>query len=301
MNLEKLARIARIAKLAFAGAIVALAGGGAHAEVLHTEKSLYRDIYIYEEDGQRCMRFGRFAAARQTCMSVAAPNVLVFDYTQMMMGALYLNPNPKRALVIGLGGGSLPLTLQKLYPAIEIDAVEIDPAVVRVAKKYFGFAESKQMRVTEADGRVFVKRARARGVKYDLIMLDAFDHAYIPEHLLTREFFLELRGLLTERGALAANTFSSSRLYDHESATYHSVFGDFYRLKKGNRVILVRMGGLPDQAELARNADQLEFRLRPFGTGRDSLLPLFQIERGWPATTRVLTDQYSPSNLLNAR
>jgi spermidine synthase len=130
-------------------------------------------------------------------------------------------------------------------------------------------------------------------------MLDAFDSEYIPEHLLTREFLAEVRGLLSERGVLAANTFASSRLYNYESATYYSVFGDFYRLKRNNRVILVRLGGLPDRDELARNADIVEEKLRVFGTGKDWLLPLFQVESGWPPNTRVLTDQYSPSNLLN--
>ena len=35
------------------------------------------------------------------------------------------------------------------------------------------------------DGRVFVKRALRSGQKYDLVMLDAYEHEYIPEHLLT--------------------------------------------------------------------------------------------------------------------
>jgi spermidine synthase len=136
-------------------------------------------------------------------------------------------------------------------------------------------------------------------MRYDLVLLDAFDHEYIPEHLLTREFLLEVRDLLSERGVLAANTFAGSRLYHFESATYHSAFGDFYRLKSSNRVILVRLGGLPDRAELARNAGALEDRLAPFGVGKEWLLPRFEVESGWPPNTRVLTDQYSPSNLLN--
>ena len=61
--------------------------------------------------------------------------------------------------------------------------------------------------------------------RYDLIMLDAFDHEYIPEHLLTQEFLQEVKSLLAPGGVLAANTFSSSRLYDHESTTYAAVFG----------------------------------------------------------------------------
>jgi len=297
--------VRKLALLAALFAVVSLlslaARGVLAAEPLYTEKSPYRDIIVYQEDGQRCMRFGRYAASRQTCISMLDRNVMVFDYAKMMMASLYLNPNPQRVLVIGLGGGTLPMALRRVLPDAQIDVIEIDPAVVRVAKRFFDFKEDARMRAYAEDGRVFVKRARSRGVKYDLVMLDAFDHEYIPEHLLTREFFLEVRSLLTERGVLAANTFSSSRLYDYESATYHSAFGEFYRLKKSNRVILLRLGGLPAPPELARNATLLEDRLKPMGVTRAAMLPLFEIERGWPADIRILTDQFSPSNLLNAR
>lgn len=280
-------------------AVLSLAGGAARADLLHAEKSLYREIVVYEDRGQRCMKFGMYGHGRHTCMSLTDRNFLAIDYVRMMMGALYLNPAPKSVLIIGLGGGTMTMTLQRLYPATRIDSVEIDPAVVRVAKKYFDFVPSPQSRVFEEDGRVFVKRALRNKAKYDLIMLDAFDHQYIPEHMLTREFLLEVRGLLADKGVLAANTFAQSRLYDHESATYYSAFGDFYSLKMDMRVIVLRLGGLPDPAEVARNAELVDAKLRPIGSGSDWLLPLFQVETGWPADTRILTDQYSPSNLLN--
>jgi spermidine synthase len=284
--------------LGLAGLLV-LAATPAGAGELHTERSLYRNIVVYEDDGIRCMKFGRQATGRQSCVALADRNRLVFDYTRMMMAALYLNPAPRRVLIIGLGGGTLPSALQKILPDATIDTVEIDPAVVRVATKYFGFMPGRQTTVFEADGRVFVKRMQRQRVRYDLVLLDAFDHEYIPEHLLTREFLLEVRGLLAVGGVLAANTFAGSRLYHFESATYFSAFGDFYRLKQGNRVILVRLGGLPGRDELARNAGVVEDRLAPLGVGKEWLLPLFEVESGWPPNTRVLTDQYSPSNLLH--
>lgn len=52
-----------------------------------------------------------------------------------MMGALYLKPAPSKVLVIGLGGGTLPSALFRALPETDFDIVEIDPAVVRVAKK----------------------------------------------------------------------------------------------------------------------------------------------------------------------
>jgi spermidine synthase len=219
----------------------------------------------------------------------------------MMLGSLYLQPQPGKILIIGLGGGSLPTALSQIFPKAEIDVIEIDPAVVRVARKYFSFQTDSRMKVFEEDGRVFVKRAMKKGTKYDLIMLDAFDHEYIPEHLLTREFLSEVKKILTPEGVMAANTWSGSRLYDHESATYESVFDRFFSLRKKSRVILAKNNGLPTMDTINKNAKALEARLVPFGVGSKYLLPLFSAERDWRPGARILTDQFSPSNLLNVR
>ncbi len=269
------------------------------AKEIFRKRSLYRDILVYESDGQRCMKFGIHDAGRQSCISLSNPDRLVFDYTRMLLGALYINPNPRRILVIGLGGGSVPGALQALLPDASIDCVEIDPAVAEVAAAFFRFQPAKNTKVHFQDGRVFVKRAAQKQAKYDLIILDAFDHMYVPEHLLTKEFLREVRALLSAQGVVAANTFSSSRLYDSESATYSSVFGQFFNLKSGNRVILATTGSLPTRESLGRNADTLEAQLQRLGTGRESLLPIFSLDVKWPAGTRILTDQYSPANLLN--
>lgn len=271
--------------------------------VIHTEKSLYRNIIVYEEDDQRCMSFTRRdQTARQTCQSLNDPDQFVFTYTRMMMGALYLNPHPRKILIIGLGGGVLPTALVKMFPDTRIDVVEIDPAVVKVARQFFGFNPDQRVQVFEEDGRVFVKRAGKSGRQYDLIMLDAFDHDYIPEHLLTQEFLFEVKALLAADGVLAANTFSTSRLYHHESTTYQAVFGPFYnlRVKMKNRIVLIKLDGLPPLDAIEANAAALEEKLKPLGFGGDWLVPLFSTERDWNPSARILTDQYSPSNLLNS-
>jgi spermidine synthase len=155
--------------------------------------------------------------------------------------------------------------------------------------------------VIEADGRVFVKRALREQQRYDLIMLDAFDHEYIPEHLLTEEFLREVQGLLAPGGVLAANTFSSSKLYDHESVTYSAVFGTYFNLKRENRVIIASQAPLPDRAQLESNSALLAEAFRPLGISADTLLPLFSTTADWDTRARKLTDQYSPANLLNRR
>lgn len=282
-----------------AGAAAGLGGALAQAQDIYQEKSLYRNIVVYEDQGLRCMKFARHNTGRQSCISLQAPNTLVLNYTRMLLGALYLNPEPKTILVIGLGGGTMPSTLQKMLPQAKIDSVEIDPSVVKVAQQFFGFSPAPQSAVFVEDGRVFVKRALKQKATYDLILLDAFDHLYVPEHMLTREYLLEVKSLLAKNGVMAANTFSASKLYDSESATYASAFGLFYNLKTENRVILAKNGGLPSLPEIQANAQQLEKKLAPFGTGKAWLLPLFTTDVRWPAGTKILTDQYAPANLLN--
>ena len=109
-----------------AGLLVGLAPG-AKGNELYSNKSLYRNIIVYEENDQRCMKFGRYVMARQSCIQLSNHDALVFNYTKMMMGALYFNPSPQHVLIIGLGGGTLPGALRKLFPNSQIDVAEIDP------------------------------------------------------------------------------------------------------------------------------------------------------------------------------
>ena len=281
---------------------LALPSAAVAQKLIHSERSLYREVLVYEDGSTRCMCFTRNCRiGRQTCMNTEAPNRFVMNYTQMMMSSLFMGPQPRSVLIIGLGGGTLPRALAQVLPSTTIDVVEIDPAVVKVAKQYFDFRTSERVRVYEVDGRVFVKRAQREGRKYDLVMLDAFDHEYIPEHLLTKQFLEEVERLLTPQGVLAANTFSSSRLYDHESVTYAAVFGTYFNLKHDNRVILAKKGGLPSKDEIARNASLLRDPFAPFGIGVQRHVAMFSTRVDWDTQARVLTDQYSPANLLNLK
>lgn len=293
--MKLLARLLPLALLL--GATPALA-----QNLVHSERSLYREVLVYEDRGERCMCFVRNCrVGRQSCINLNRPREFALSYTHMAMGGLLFATSsaPKRLLVVGLGGGTIPTALRELLPEAEIDTVEIDPAVTRVARRYFGFKDDPKMHVHEIDGRVFVKRAIREGRKYDGILLDAFDHEYIPEHLLTREFLAEAKSLLTPEGVLVGNTFSSSRLYDHESTTYAAVFGQFYNLKRENRVIVARPAGLPGAEELRNRALEYEIALRGFGVDAQAVLPLFTTRTDWNTQARVLTDQYSPANLLN--
>jgi spermidine synthase len=121
--------------------------------------------------------------------------------------------------------------------------------------------------------------------------------------MLTREFLQEVKSDMAPNGVIVANTFSDSALYDYESVTYRAVFGPFFNLKLANRIILGRANGISPADDLAlarKNAMVLEAEFSKRGTGSNFLLPLLSTNTDWNPNARVLTDQYSPSNLLNA-
>nr|WP_259368069.1 MULTISPECIES: fused MFS/spermidine synthase [unclassified Colwellia] len=276
------------------------------AEVVHQERSLYRNILVDDQGDLRCLKFNvKTTKTNQSCFYKTAPQRLVFNYTKLLFSGLLLIEQPKSILIVGLGGGTMSNVLQELYPTSKITNVEIDPAVVKVARQYFGFLENQAVSSVIQDGRIFIKRALIRKQQYDWIILDAFNGDYIPEHLLTQEFLQEAKDLLSPEGVLSANTFSVSDLYAHESATYKAVFGDFYNVrnyKNSNRIILAAKGQLPSVELINQRAKKLQTRLTPFNI---DLLKISQqmtpisVEQDWPEKTKLLTDQFSPANLLN--
>jgi spermidine synthase len=290
--------------LASALLLLLLAACGSSSQVgniVHQERSLYRDVFVAEAGGERCMYFRlRGNPGKQSCIDLGDPNLLVSEYSRLMMAGLYVVPQPRRILMIGLGGGVVPSVLQQLLPEARIDAVEIDPAVVRVAGSHFNFRPGPHTSVHEVDGRVFVKRQLAAGQRYDLVLLDAYDNEYIPEHLLTVEFLREVGGLLGPGGAVVANTWSSSGLYAHESRTYEAAFGRFLNFKSRNRIVVAGPAAATPRDRIDAAASAWEPRLRPFGVSREELLSRLQPARDWDERATILTDQYSPSNLLNA-
>ena len=278
----------------------------AHSNVVHEERSLYRNIIVDETHDLRCLKFNtKSSQTSQSCMYKNNPDKLVFNYTKLTFASLLVTDNPKNVLIIGLGGGTLSNVIHALYPAAKIHNVEIDPAVLKVARNYFNFIENDVVTSSVQDGRIFIKRAAIKKQKYDWIILDAFNGDYIPEHLLTKEFFEEVKSVLAEGGVIAANTFSSSKLYEHESATYHAVFGDFInvsRANRSNRIILAGVNSMPTEAQINQRIKALNPRLKKYDVDLKAISTYMQSTKNkqdWPANTKVLTDQYSPANLLN--
>ncbi len=288
-----------------ASALFIAAPEQANAKIIEQERSLYQNVYMVEEYGMHCMRFRKKNKndLSQSCVFLDAPEIFVFDYYKQAMGATFFLKDPKEILIIGLGGGVLANTFGEVYPDAHITSVEIDPVVVKMAKKYFDYDDSKPNFETHVrDGRVFVKRALKDDKRYDFILLDAFNSDYIPEHMMTKEYLEEVKELAKDDGIIMANTFSTSDLFHHESATYAEVFGPMYQInfknKKTNRVIVVSKKPLPEKRQLLQKANELKGELLIYGVDTLALFDAISDEVNWDTEAEVLTDQFSPANLL---
>ena len=79
-----------------------------------------------------------------------------------MVAAVALAPEPKRGLILGHGGGSLAKWLAQVWPELELDVVEFDPVVVRMAEQYFDYRPPANHHVSVKDARVFLEAGLCR-------------------------------------------------------------------------------------------------------------------------------------------
>ncbi len=141
-----------------------------------------------------------------------------------------------RTLFIGGGGYTFPRYLEARYPGSEIDVVEIDPEVTRIAREHLGLSRDSRIRSFNEDGRWFVMNSPDKG-KYDFIFGDAFNDLSIPYHLTTREFTEQMAALLKPEGILLTNlidSFERGAFMPAYVRTLEEVFG------KGNVHLLSR-------------------------------------------------------------
>lgn len=280
---------------------------------LHQEDSPYQQIRV-RDDKDGLFRYLILDRTFHAVMWNADPVALFLPYSQLMMAALALPPEPKRGLILGHGGGSLAKWLARYWPDLELDTVEVDPSVVQAAERHFSYAPAKGHHVHVKDARMFLRRTVAT---YDVIWLDVFARHMIPFHLTTQEFFKEVRARLHPDGVLAVNLSSSGEGPDRLRAqavvaTLKTVFpviqsygvkGPWKTLKQSKAENLIFFVGAPvdamKPADFSAKVEALLAKGRLPFEARE-LLATTRIEQEWPAGV-VLTDDYAPFDLLIGR
>jgi len=280
----------------------------AWAKTLMQKDTFYHRIRIEEDDEARYMYFDR---TLQSAMTLKDPTALRLIYSRYTSLGFAFRADAKKMLLIGLGGGSIPKKLNKEFPNMEIDAVEIDPEVIKIAKNHFNIKESKQLRLHAQDGRLFLTRTQSQ---YDVILLDAYFTDAMPFHLATKEFFELAQRRLTPNGIVVANLISAvtgpgGKIARAFARTVRQVYPQVYlfasrrpdnvSLDTIQNVIIVatRDKQRIDIKEIVKRASALDKGLFPDPV-QDIAVAYF--DRLLPEDVPILTDDYAPTdNLLS--
>jgi predicted membrane-bound spermidine synthase len=269
--------------------------------ISHTE-TVYNDIFVVKKDNLLKMGF-QFKGwyTRQSEANLADPDDLPLLYTSTFSIAAIYPPEIKRVLVLGLGGGSIPIYLHRFIPEATIDVVEIDPGIIATAKKFFGVRETSRLHLIESDGRVFLNRHRE---PYDIIMVDVFTGSYIPFHMMTKEFYQLVRSRLTPHGVAAMNVWPAEKLFVSNVRTLKLAFEtlDFFNsgdpAVEAQSVIVTAPLDPVTPAEAAQRAAAAQEHYRfPFDVSK--LMEERRMQPPTGAKGEILTDDYAPANVFD--
>lgn len=226
----------------------------------------------------------------------------VYEYSYLMEFLPYgINPTGKHCLVLGLGGGSIPMWYEER--GIKTDVVDINPLIAGIAERYFGFRTSGDMIISDA--RYYLSRTEK---KYDYIIVDVANGDMTPSHIMSLECFRLIKERLTERGILAVNMAGSLKKNTLMTASLLKTLREVFGTVKIYLSFDPEAGeGIQNLAFIAYDDASLSFdrarvkdfpvhpRLRPVideWLGREFYFP--------PVTTAViLSDDYNPLDFFD--
>jgi spermidine synthase len=229
-------------------------------------------IEVSEEAGVRYLHFGSDWV--QGAMRIRKPFALELQYTREMLACLLWRPRddwPRRALLIGLGAASLVKFLYRHLPGARLHVVEIDARMPPFAESHFGLPrDPARIRIDIADGSRFIRHTRER---FDLILVDGFDHRARVGALDSVAFYRDCRARLFKDGMMATNLFGNRRGFGAALRRVHAGFdGNMIVLPPGELGNVIAFGLASDgiditRAELRANARSLDdatgLNLRP--------------------------------------
>ena len=207
--------------------------------------------------------------------------------------------NLQDVLCVGLGVGIVPTEMSQ--NGVRVDVVEINPSIVPLAQRYFGFDPTKS-NVTIGDGRYFVNQTDK---KYDAVVLDAFLGDSSPSHLMSREAFANMKRVLKPGGVLVINSFGDlSEGKDFFTASLFKTLKEVFPFIRvhGNRNL---NGIVSGNIFFAASDQELTLRSVDYSSAHASVVP--EIQECLASNVvidstngRVLTDDYNPVEFYDA-
>jgi len=176
-------------------------------------------IAVSDARGVRTLHVG--GEAIQSAMRIDDPHALALDYTRCMMAFLLVQPEPRDALMLGLGGASLPKFFHRHMKRTRVRVVELDARVVAAARTHFALPpDDERLRVEVGDGAQALYPECC-----DLLVVDAYDdERHVPD-LATSEFYDAAFLALREPGALVVNFMDDDPKFDEYLQRLERAFG----------------------------------------------------------------------------
>ncbi len=223
--------------------------------------------------------------------------------TGLYFDAFHLGPvlaSGTDILVLGMAGGTTIAGHRRLFPGARITAVELDPLVVDVARRYFDVAAGPHLTIHVADARAFLAQSTQR---FDVIEADLFaGGVYPPFHTLTQEFFALASARLRPGGLVAVNVLAlggDDGVVGVVAATMATAFPAVFELPLRNQRILFGLREPVDVAGLRRRLDAAD--VPELGDVIRAARARLRPAVGRPGGTQVLTDDRAPvERLTNA-
>lgn len=135
--------------------------------------------------------------------------------------------DPKAALILGLGGGTVAHLLSKRFPKLVIDGVEIDPVIVEVGERFFKLKEIPNLRVIIADAVDVCRHPKHYSLsvpRYSLVVSDVYRGDCAPSGMWKGETLQGISKLLSPEGIAAFNLVVRSAP-DRFQSELEGVFG----------------------------------------------------------------------------
>ena len=191
------------------------------SDFLYSTESEYNIIMVTQESGQRFLRLNKLWGYHSKSLNPVTK--LSGDYyDELLVAQLFLDA--KTTLILGNAAGTSMMQTRYFFNTA-VDGVEIDPVITEVGKKFFGLVLDDKSKIYHEDARTFLIKSRK---KYDVIYVDIFaGSAYVPFHVITREFFELVKAALSENGVMAINLHpypSGSEIKEYILNTVVTVF-----------------------------------------------------------------------------
>ncbi len=113
---------------------------------------------------------------------------------------------------------------------VKVDTVDVDPSVKPIAEKYFLQKPlHEEIAFFPQSARGFLKDAIAQKKHYDTILVDAYIGTSVPEELMTREFFTDLKKISDSVILnMIMDTELKSDFAQHALQTIHNAWGSVW-------------------------------------------------------------------------